>query len=560
VAAEDPELPVPALPPGAGAEEREFQDLEIRVWQHLFRLSPASAVFLGLHAYDGRLPDLSGPATSRWVSEARNLLHQLQRVPAKSLPGRRALDRDLLVLSLEGGLFDLETYPYLDRLPLWYIFPLSLIPYVSRPYAPWAQRAQAIVRLWEGIPGFLRTAKSRLRGPLPEPFLRVGREMGAGLPSHFREVGDLLQREVPEYSGPASRALKDALFSVQEFLDHLNTSSSDGPETDGRGFALGPERYQELLRVREGVKTPWRGLLDEGWRDLRRNQERLQELARRLHPPTDAPGAARRLAGDHPNAEGLLEEARQFTREVRQFVLDQQLVSIPGPDACRVEETPPFERAFSTASLNPPGPFEPQISEGIYYVTPVDPAWTPEQQRQWLEYFNRPLFRNVTAHEVYPGHYLQFLHFRASADTLTARSYVSSAFTEGWAHYAEQLMVEAGFHGESPEAEIAQVQDALLRDVRLLVSVGLHAGGMSLEEATRLFQTEAYLERFPAEREALRGTFNPEYFCYTLGKLEILRARHRWRERNPRSPLREFHDRLLSFGAPPVGLLASLLE
>jgi uncharacterized protein (DUF885 family) len=209
--------------------------------------------------------------------------------------------------------------------------------------------------------------------------------------------------------------------------------------------------------------------------------------------------------------------------------------------------------------MNPPGPFEGGGDEGIYYVTPVDPAWSPKQAEEWLRSFNDSLLRNVTVHEVYPGHYLQFLHFRRTAGSLASKVFMSGSFTEGWAHYAEQLAVENGLGAGSVHAEVAQIHDALLRDVRLIASIGLHTQGKDLEWATRLFESEAYFERLPAEREAIRGSFNPEYFCYTLGKLAILDARAKYLTKRFGGSLEKFHDTLLAHGCPPVGMIDEML-
>jgi uncharacterized protein (DUF885 family) len=210
--------------------------------------------------------------------------------------------------------------------------------------------------------------------------------------------------------------------------------------------------------------------------------------------------------------------------------------------------------------MNPPGPFDTGGSEGIYYVTPVDPTWPAERQEEWLRSLNRTMLKNITVHEVYPGHYLQFLHFRSARASLARKVYLSPSFTEGWAHYCEQLAIEAGLGGSDWKAEVAQIHDALLRDCRLIASVGLHTGGMTLAEATGLFVQKAHFERLPAEREAIRGTFNPEYYCYTLGKLRILEARASLLATEFHGSLKTFHDRLLATGAPPVGLLETLLR
>ncbi|HYB77946.1 MAG TPA: DUF885 family protein, partial [Thermoplasmata archaeon] len=266
------------------------------------------------------------------------------------------------------------------------------------------------------------------------------------------------------------------------------------------------------------------------------------------------------LTREHPTAPELIPTARSFVEETRTFVEERGLVTVPAEARCRVEETPVWGRALSTASMNPPGPFDQASSEGVYYVTPVDPKWTEPQQEEWLRSLNRSILRNTTVHEVYPGHYLQFLHFRQSSGSLARKVYLSPSFVEGWAHYTEQLAIENGVGRDDRLAEVAQLHDALLRNTRLLVSVGLHTGGMTLEGATQLFQSEAHMERLPAEREAIRGTFNPEYFCYTLGKLAILNARHRLLASKFGGSLRSFHDTLLGLGCPPVGLLDSLLE
>jgi uncharacterized protein (DUF885 family) len=216
-------------------------------------------------------------------------------------------------------------------------------------------------------------------------------------------------------------------------------------------------------------------------------------------------------------------------------------------------------RGFATAAMNPPGPFE-ASEEAYYYVTPVDPVWNPEKQEEWLRSMNYPTLKNVSVHEAYPGHYVHFLHMRHRVGNRVARVFTSYAFTEGWAHYCEEMALEQGYGEGDPKLRLAQLQDALLRDCRFLVSLGMHIRGMTLEEATRFFEENAFMERLPAEREAFRGTFDPGYLSYTLGKLLIMEARSNYFKGRPGATLMEFHDQLLSYGAPPVGLLGDLLS
>ena len=527
--------------------------IERGVVDHLFELQPSYAVSLGLHEYDGRLPDLSRPATERWASTADTWLARLAEAIAGDLADDRRIDAFLLRLLLESPLFDLRVSRELERNPMSYVGSVSLTPYLAREYAAAAVRVEAIVRSLEAVPALIAEGRRRLDTTLPKPFVDLALAIGGGLSQHFGEAEAFAERASLGPRVAAARA--PAETAVTEFLawlrsEHLPRASPD--------FALGHEKYQRLLFVREGIEAPFEEIRAAGAADLERNRSRLEAIARA--EGVAVPELFARLHQDHPPATRLIGTAEMYVREARAFTLERSLVSIPTPDSCRVEETPVWGRALSTASLNPPGPFDTSSAEGIYYVTPVDAAWTATQQEEWLRSFNFAMLRNITVHEVYPGHYLQFLHFRAGARSLARKVYLSTSFTEGWAHYCEQLAVEAGLGSGTTAAEVAQLHDALLRDCRLLASVGLHTGGMTLDQATELFRTHAFFEQLPAQREAIRGTFNPEYFCYTLGKLAILSARSKYLKERFGGSLRSFHDTLLGFGSPPIGLLDSLFE
>ncbi len=540
----------------AGELSDEFTAVEQGVIDHLFQLQPQYAVFLGLHTYDGRLPDLSEAGTESWATGADGWLRRLHAFAPDHLPKERQLDRVLLQLLLESPLFDLRDAFELEHNPMAYVGTISLTPYIARDYAPIDQRTEAMVRVLEGFPAILDAGRRRLKSPLPEPFLRLTLSIGGGLPEHFAEAESAAARGSAALGAKVAAARPSAEKAIHEFLARVRDEYL--PKAT-REFALGLERYQRLLWVREGIRTPVVDILALGERDLRRNQVRLEELAQAARPPGSIAAVLERLFRDHATASGLLDQARGLVDETRSFVEHHQLVTVPSNAVCRVEETPTYGRALSTASMNPPGPFDEGGDVGIYYITPVDSTWTPERQEEWLRSLNAAMLRNVTVHEVYPGHYLQFLHFRKTAGSLARRVYLSSSFTEGWAHYAEQLAIEAGLGDRGTDAEVAQVHDALLRDCRLIASIGLHTRGWDLERATALFQHEAHFERLPAEREAIRGTFNPEYFCYTLGKLTILDVRTKYLESRFGGSLKSFHDHLLSLGSPPVGLLDPLL-
>jgi len=527
--------------------------LEPEIVDHYFELRCTTAAALGRHEYDGRLPDLSTAATRRWSLVARELLGRVESVPTARLDRSRQLDRELLRLLLEGTLFELEETRDLDRNPMNFLGQAELTTYIARDYAPVEDRTRAIVRILAGVPDLLRTAEARLEARLPRPFVTLSLQIAEGLPSHFEEGEAFAAKGSPALAREVRKARDVATEAVRSFAQWL-TSHRLPTATDD--FALGPEKFQRLLWVREGLKTPVQEVMARGRDDLERNQQRLQEVARQQR---STPGELiARLSDEHPAPDQLVATARRMAEETREFVRANDLVTIPEPEICHVRETPPWARGLWTAAMNGPGPFEKPV-DGIYWVTPVDPAWDPGRAEGWLRTLNHAMLKNTTIHEVWPGHYLQALHFRRPRQSLARQVWMSYSFMEGWAHYCEQLAVEAGLDGRSTAAEVIQIHDALLRDCRLIASIGMHTQGMSVAQATELLRTQAHLELVNAEREAIRGTYNPEYFCYTLGKLAILDARSKYLESSYRGSRRAFHDALLSYGSPPIGFLDGLL-
>jgi uncharacterized protein (DUF885 family) len=536
-----------------GTPADRLSAIEQQVIAHLFVLRPTTAAYLGLHEYDGLLPDLSAEATGRWTATTRELLRQLDAVPESDLSVPRRLDRNLLRLLLEGNLFDLEETRELDRNPMSYLFQPDLTNYISRDYAPVADRVAGIVRILASVPALLAAAQQRLEAVLPRPFVTLSIQIAGGLPAHFEEGESFAGTGSAALREEVHKAREGATAAVRAFAEWLRAERLPRATDD---FALGRERFQRLLWVREGLTTSVDEVLRRGRADLKRNQERLAEIARREGVSVDQVIA--RLYENHPSPAELLPLVRRLTDDTREFVREKELVTIPEPEDCHVRETPPWARDLWTAALNPPGPFEKPV-DGIYWITSVDPAWTPAQSEGWMRTLNHAMLKNTTVHEVWPGHYLQSLHFRKTAQTLARKVWFSYSFIEGWAHYCEQAALEVGFDNHSTSAEVTQLHDALLRDCRLIASIGMHTQGMPVAEAARLLRTEAHLEEVHAQREAIRGTYNPEYFCYTLGKLAILDARARHLATKYRGSLKAFHDTLLGFGTPPIGFLDSLL-
>jgi uncharacterized protein (DUF885 family) len=338
-------------------------------------------------------------------------------------------------------------------------------------------------------------------------------------------------------------------------------------------YALGRDKYAQLLECGEMVTLPIDQLLELGLRELAAKQAAFAEAARQIDPTKKPVEVFQVIQKDHPTEQNLIPDTARDLELIRKFLVDHRIISVPSKVRAEVTETPQYLRATSFASMDTPGPFETKATEAYYYVTPPEKNWSAQQKEEWLTSFNYYTTDIVSIHEVYPGHYVQFLHLNASSATKLEKIFGSYAFIEGWAHYAEQMMVDEGFGANGPDGSaqsngsvqaakyrLAQIDEALLRACRFCVSIKMHCQKMSVDEATRFFRDNCYYEEKPARQEAMRGTFDPEYLYYTLGKLEILKLREDYRkQQGTKFTLRKFHDEMLRHGAPPVRLLREVL-
>jgi uncharacterized protein (DUF885 family) len=302
---------------------------------------------------------------------------------------------------------------------------------------------------------------------------------------------------------------------------------------------LGRQRYEHLLRAQEALTTPIEELEQLAEADLQKNKAAYEALAAKV-------------SKTRPPASALLDEARQVVAASRAFVTERHIVTLPSEPNVEVKETPPFMR-WNSAFLNSGGPLEPASLAAYYYITLPDPSWPAEEQADYV--MSRGEIVSTSVHEVFPGHYLQGL-WQRSAPTFVQQVFGSYSFGEGWAHYVEQMMVDEGFAADLPEARLGQLSDALLRDCRFVASIGIHVHGMSVDDARKRFVDDCKQDEASARQQAVRGTFDPGYFAYTLGKLQILSLRDEAKQKlGARFELGKFHDALLAHGAPPVPLI-----
>lgn len=317
-----------------------------------------------------------------------------------------------------------------------------------------------------------------------------------------------------------------------------------------QGFALGAARFSRMLAMTEGVSLPLDQLEAAGRADLKRNQAALGEACGKFAPGATIEACVAKMNSNKPDG-GPVAEARRQIPTLKAFVLAKDLITIPGTEQALVEESPPYNRQNS-AYIDPPGPYDKGIPS-VYYISPPDPSWTKEVQDGFIPGKQDLLFTSV--HEVMPGHFVQFLHANRSP-SIFGQLFVGYAFAEGWAHYAEEMMWEAGLNDGDPETHIGQLANALLRDCRYLSAIGMHARGMTQEQSRQLFITECHQDEGTARQQSARGTYDPAYLNYTMGKLMIRKLRADWTaNRGGRAGWKQFHDSFLSFGGPPIPLV-----
>ena len=533
------------LAPGAAARWDQLSTLYL---ERTFARDPGFAALQGRHERDGQILDLSQPAIDAWVAELLRFRAQAEAIAEAELDPARRFERGHLLASVDAGLFWNQRLAEHRRSPLVYANAVDPSVYLTRAYAPLPQRLQAYAAHAHNMAAVVDAMIANLRLPLPRTFVEVAVQIFSGLVPYLERDVPLLfesleDRESKAQLAEATRLGLAAVRRAAHWLESQRAGASDA-------FALGPELFRDLLWATERVDVPLDVLRREGARDLEENLTALREVCAALLPHGSLSACAALVNDDKPEA-GPVQAARAQVSELKRFVLAEDLVSIPGSEEVRVEEAPPYKR-WNQAYIEIAGPYERGLPS-VYYIAPPDPSWSAVEQRGYLPGRFDLLF--ITAHEVWPGHFLQFLHANRVARPF-ARVFVGYAFAEGWAHYAEELTWQAGLYRADPRARVGQLLNALLRNVRFVSALGLHTEGMRVEQAEQLFREQALQDVANARQQAARGTFDPAYLNYTLGKLMIRKLRDDWtKEHGGRAAYRAFHDRLLSFGGPPLPLV-----
>ena len=528
-----------------------LDDLSQRLTQEFWSFYPTAGASIGRHEYDGMLPNLSPASLRRRVEQVQKGLTSLSALDSDTLDADGLLSHRMLELFLKREHFTLTELQPLQTNPMKQVGYLNVSGYLNRDYAPLADRIRSATRVLQQLPEFLATLAAALGDEIGRPVLEMSIEAYAGMARFYRQdLGHAVGNSSPPADFDAAR--EGAATALDRFVIDLEDRARRAP----LDFAIGSNLYSKMLEVGEGVSVALAELEALGLADLNRNLEQLEEAAASIAPGREVKDIVAEISRRHPSADRFVPETRDMLEDIRQALIDLDLITIPSEDRCQVVETPSYMR-YAFAAMDSAGALETQASESFYYVTPVDPDWTPQQQEEWLCNFNFDTLQVVSVHEVYPGHFVHHLHNRYGRSLpLVNRVATSYAFTEGWAHYTEQMMVEGDYAIGRPTLRLTQLLEALVRNCRYLCSIRMHTQELPVEDATRFFMDHAYMGELPARREAMRGTFDPGYLNYTLGKLMILKLRSDYRrEMGPAYSLKAFHDRLLSYGAPPLPLL-----
>jgi hypothetical protein len=526
---------------------------------YLHETHPTHATFDGVHAYDDHLEDLSRHAIDSEVHALTGYLRRLDEISRDALTPVERLEHRMLTDHLQARMFELEVVRTWERNPQFYsdILASSLAGQALFAYAPAPERARRVLSKLRQTPRLIQAARDNIKDP-PGIFIKVGIETVRGalkfiendLPRAFADLDDL------HLLGDLADAQTEAAHAVGSYLEYLENDLAPRARAS---FRLGRDKLEQKLRLDEGFSIPVDKLLAIATRELAATQEAFKALAGRINGGDPLETWARTKA-DHPAPGELVKVGREQLDELATFLRRQALISLPDGEQITVAPTPEFYR-WSFASMWTPGPFETKASRAYYYLTDVDPAWPPERQDEHLRDYNYPTLWSISIHEVYPGHFLHYQHLRrVESKARKSIMFAPASFIEGWAHYCEQMMMEAGFGRREHGVRLGQLAEALIRLARVIVGIRLHAEDMSVEQGVRLFRDEAYLEDVSARREAERGTFDPTYLVYSVGKLMLLKLRQDYKQQQGKSfSLRAFHDTLLAQGTAPFWLHRQLL-
>jgi uncharacterized protein (DUF885 family) len=526
---------------------------------YLYEAHPTHATLDGVHTHDDLLEDLSRQGIESTTHALSGYLRRLDEINPAGLTEVERLDHRMIGANLRARMLEFEEIRTWEKNPQYYsdILASSLAGQTLFNHAPAEERARRVLSKLRQTPRLMQAARDNITDP-PGIFVKVGLETMRGalkfvdddLPKAFASVDDL------HLLGDLADAQAEASQAIGAYIQYLETDLAPRARSS---FRLGREKFEQKLKLDEGITLSLDRLLAIATRELHATQDEFRSVAGRMNGGDPLEAWARTKA-DHPQPGELVNVARQQLEELATFLERQNIISLPAGEAITVAPTPDFYR-WSFASMWTPGPFEAKATRAYYYLTDADPSWPPERQREYLRDYNHPTLWSISIHEVYPGHFLHYQHLRrVESKARKSTLFAAASFVEGWAHYCEEMMIEAGFARQQPSVKLGQLAESLIRLARFIVCIRLHAEDMSVEQGMRFFRDEAFMEEASARREAERGTFDPTYLVYSVGKLMLMKLRRDYKQQAGKAfSLKTFHDSLLGNGTAPFWLHRALM-
>jgi uncharacterized protein (DUF885 family) len=549
--------PAAGAPKGPSLASQEWNKLTASFIKSYLDSQPFFAAQSGRHEYDGQLSDLSNHGLRREIARLHDERNQIAAVDPKTLEPRERFDREYLLAVVDKDLFWLEKAKFPFSNPGWYIDKIDPDMYLNRNYAPLDVRMKAYIKYARGIPKMASDIKANLQSPLPKTYVELGIAQYGGLAEFYAKnvtpvFASVSDPDLQKQLSDADTAAAQAMDGLKQYLVEERKKATDK-------FALGADLYAQMTNDTERVDVPVEQIEAAGRADLERNTAALKAECDAYAPKVSLQQCTAKMSAHKPK-DNAVEAARAQLVMLKDFVVKNNVVSIPSTDDALVAEAPSYNRS-NAAFIQVPGPYDHGVAS-VYNIAPPDPKWSKAEQAAYIP--SEPALLFTSVHEVWPGHFLQFLHSNSNPSKLEAL-WVGYAYAEGWAHYCEEMMYERGLGKGEPETHIGQLTDALLRDVRLLSSIGLHTHGMTVAQSEKMFREQAFQDPGNARQQAARGTYDPAYLNYTLGKLMIRKLRADWVAKHAAagaaSPADEqalwhdFHDTFLSYGGPPIPLL-----
>jgi len=524
-----------------------------------FAYLPSQGTEDGFHQYDSKLEDRSRARIEARIAELKGYLARLQATDRSRLSFDDQIDADAIEGQIRGQLLDQETLRNWERNPMGYagLPGSSADGLIKRDFAPAADRLRSLIARLKLVPAVYAAGKANLVNP-PREFTDLALRISKGSVGYFAGTVAAWAKDAAGSDAALAKEFADAngavVAATRDFATWLEKDLL--PRSKG-SYAIGAANFLAKMKYDDRVEMSLGELLDKGEKQLAKDYAAFVETAKRIDPSKTPAQVMKSLSDDHPTAENLIPTVDRSVEDTRRFLVQKNLVTIPSEVRPRVQETPPFARSGSFASMDTPGAFETKATEAFYYVTPVETEWDAKHKEEHLRLYNPYVVSIIDVHEVWPGHYLQFLN-APKFPTKTRKLIFSGTNAEGWAHYSEQMMVDEGFGGGDPKYRLAQLQEALLRDCRYVVGIKLHTQGMTVEDGAKVFVEKGFQEPANGYEEARRGAYNPTYLYYTLGKLQIQELSDEYRAKKG-ATLKQFHDAFVAQGGLPIELVRRIL-